>query len=126
MSLSKATRSGMRGRWQPSGWDACRMGSRAANWAQSGSGPMLEGQARRTPALVVLAHLIGSEGAPPGQDEEQRGDHKIQSGPGQSELPGAAGGLVAVDALDAVGGKAPANLAPAPAWADRSRPVRSR
>src|SRR5215216_757560 len=37
MSLSKMTRSGMRRRWQPSGWWTWRAGSSAANWTHSGS-----------------------------------------------------------------------------------------
>ena len=119
MSLSKTTRSGMRGRWQPGGWDVCRVGKRAANWAQSGSRTDA-GRAGTAGSCAgpCWAHLVGSECAPPGQDEEQRGDHQIQSRPGQGELPGAAGGLVAVDALDAVGGKAAVERLPGGARAE--------
>src|SRR6266536_2124249 len=37
MGLSKTSRSGMRRRWQPSGWWTWRVGSRAANWTHNGS-----------------------------------------------------------------------------------------
>jgi Transposase DDE domain group 1 len=37
MSLSKMIRSGMRRRWQPSGWCTWRAGSSAANWTHNGS-----------------------------------------------------------------------------------------
>jgi hypothetical protein len=35
--LSNTTRSGLRGRWQPSGWLSWRVGSSAVNWSQRGS-----------------------------------------------------------------------------------------
>jgi hypothetical protein len=47
-SLSKTTRSGMRGRWQPSGWCTWRAGSSAETWTHRGS-RMDDGSAGTSP-----------------------------------------------------------------------------
>src|SRR5829696_6099857 len=54
MSLSKTTRSGMRGRWQPRGWVSWRVGSSAAIWTHSGS-RMDDGRAGTRPPMVTGA-----------------------------------------------------------------------
>src|SRR5215218_3408749 len=45
-------RSGMRGRWQPSGWLSWRVGSSAAIWTQRGS-RMDDGRAGTRPPMVT-------------------------------------------------------------------------
>src|SRR5262245_64042005 len=56
MSVSKMMRSGIRRRWQPSGWVSWRCGSSAANWSHSGS-RMQDGRAGTGDLVGVWWHL---------------------------------------------------------------------